>query len=130
MSNPESLLPSSDCQYLDFPKRPPAKCNYKLCSEPLACVKDEESYKCVPCEKKRRKKKFCNFQIKASLIMSLLKTLSLFSLSAFTVAMWVQLDTSTTIHTPFGYSSPSEPDEIMFYLMKDYVEFVIDDIVK
>jgi len=50
MSDPESLLPSSDCQYMDFPKRPPAKCNYKLCSEPLACVKDEESYKCVPCE--------------------------------------------------------------------------------
>ncbi|KAK3699010.1 hypothetical protein QZH41_019031 [Actinostola sp. cb2023] len=50
------------------------------------------------------------------------------SLSAFTVAMWVQVDTSTTTHTPFTYSSPSESDEIMLYLKKDYVVFVIDDI--
>ncbi|KAK3699011.1 hypothetical protein QZH41_019033 [Actinostola sp. cb2023] len=50
------------------------------------------------------------------------------SLSAFTVAMWVQVDTRTTTHTPFTYSSPSESDEIMLYLKKDYVVFVIDDI--
>ncbi|KAK3699012.1 hypothetical protein QZH41_019034 [Actinostola sp. cb2023] len=126
MSNPESLLPSSDCQYMDFPKRPPAKCNYKFCSEPLACVKDDESYKCVPCEEAGGKE-VLQFPRKSVSDYVFVENAFTVSLSAFTVAMWVQLNTSITTHTPFTYSSPSENDEIGFYLTKDYVEFTIDD---
>lgn len=50
ISHPESVLPSDGYIYVNFPARPPKKCSRKLCSEPLVCVPEGESYKCVSCE--------------------------------------------------------------------------------
>ncbi|KAK3753005.1 hypothetical protein QZH41_012964, partial [Actinostola sp. cb2023] len=68
-----------------FPKRPPAKCNYKLCSEPLACVKDEESYKCVPCEEAGGKE-VLQFPSKGVSDYVFVENAFTVSLTAFTVA--------------------------------------------
>jgi len=42
LSNPESLVPSADGEYINYHERPPAKCSNKLCSEPLECVIDRD----------------------------------------------------------------------------------------
>ena len=52
ISHPESVVPSNGYVYVNVPTSPPKKCNRKLCSYPLACVPEAESYKCVNCEGK------------------------------------------------------------------------------
>ena len=49
LSNPESLVYSHGFRYLNYFKRPVAKCSNKLCSEPLVCkmVDDGLDYNCV-----------------------------------------------------------------------------------
>ena len=49
LSNPESLTYSHGSQYLNYFKRPVAKCSNKLCSQRLGCemAEDGRDYKCV-----------------------------------------------------------------------------------
>jgi hypothetical protein len=52
LTNPESLVYSAGCQYLNYFLRRPSRCSKKLCSDPLVCVIDKngQSYKCDSCE--------------------------------------------------------------------------------
>ncbi|KAK3730938.1 hypothetical protein QZH41_008831 [Actinostola sp. cb2023] len=51
LTNPESMVYSRRCQYLNYFKRPAAKCSNKLCSKAKGKLckmdKDGENYKCV-----------------------------------------------------------------------------------
>ena len=53
ISHPESVLPNEGYIYVNFPTRPPKRCSRKLCSRPLTCVPEGESYNCISCEGKR-----------------------------------------------------------------------------
>jgi hypothetical protein len=48
-------------------------------------------------------------------------------LTAFTLSMWVQVDTTTDVHTPFSYASVSEDNEILIDVRRTYTGLRIND---
>lgn len=59
LTNPESLVYSAGCQYLNYFVRAVSRCSNQLCSYPLACNVDKNGrdYKCSTCKGK------CIYQI-------------------------------------------------------------------
>ncbi|KAK3731544.1 hypothetical protein QZH41_011147 [Actinostola sp. cb2023] len=126
LTNPESMVYSHGSQYLNYFKRPAAKCSNKLCSNPRdKCVMDSDGidYKC---RTRKGMHAACHdvlsFPRKAIEDKVLLEN-AFDSLNALTVSLWVQTDPSTIVHTPFSYATTSSYNEVIFYLTNTQTYF-------
>ncbi|XP_031554838.1 C-reactive protein-like [Actinia tenebrosa] len=124
LTNPESLVYSAGCHYLNHILRAVPICSNKLCSYPLVCKVDnnEQSHKCVLCEDVKEVLLFPRKSVEDKVEHELQADVQL---TAFTISMWVQADPNTDNLTPFGYATVSQPNEISVYLTKGYTELGI-----
>ncbi|XP_031566466.1 uncharacterized protein LOC116301531 [Actinia tenebrosa] len=126
LTNPESLVYSAGCHYLNYILRAVPICSNKLCSYPLVCKVDnnEQGHKCVPCEDVKEVMSFPRKSVQDKVELELQADVQL---TAFTISMWVQADPNTDEHSLFCYGTVSDADEISVYLTKVYTVLEIAD---
>ncbi|XP_031566477.1 C-reactive protein-like [Actinia tenebrosa] len=127
LTNPESLVYSAGCHYLNYILRAVPRCSNKLCSYPLVCKVDNNghSHNCVPCEVYSDAKEVMSFPRKSVEDKVEHELQADVRLTAFTISMWVQADPSTDKLSPFCYATVGQPNEISVYLTKGYTELSI-----
>ncbi|XP_020910750.1 pentraxin-4 [Exaiptasia diaphana] len=120
ISHPESVLPSNGYVYVNVPTRPPKRCSHKLCSYPLLCVPENADYKCVSCEEAKAEQ-VLNFPRKSSKDYVILDDPPFVSMSAFTLSLWVQIDSTSESHYVFRYETRYIDEGPSIYVTNTYV---------